>query len=109
MTAATPISGVSPVLPKRGLRVSFDVDPDFLQEAQDTLFSAPRRIAQLGDVMDLLASLAQDTRYGLDDPRVKSAFAVASEAAHFVALRDGQMLSELLALIDNDNNIRTAG
>lgn len=109
MTTQNPHSGNDTAFPKaKTHRLTFDVTGDFLSHSQDVLFNTPRRIAQLADFLDLMGDLTKSEDFASDDPRLKAAFAVASDAMRMMALREGQMCEELFSLMDDDRNISKA-
>lgn len=109
MTTTTPLSGNSPALSTaKTHRLTFDVTSDFLDEVQDVLFSAPRRIEQLGEFLGLLAEMTQSPDHGPGDTRLKAAFSVASDAVRMMALRDGQLFRDLFRLMDDERHISRA-
>jgi hypothetical protein len=94
--------------PKKTHRVSFDVDSDFLHEAQTVLSDAPKRLDHLATYMELLRDLALSKEYDADDPRLIAAFEIGLDAARMMAARDGQMFAQLFRLMDDDQNIGMA-
>lgn len=94
--------------PKKSHRVSFDVDLDFLHEAQNALCYAPKRLDHLATYMELLRDLTLSKEYDADDPRLIAAFEIGLDAARLLALREGQMFRQLFRLMDDDQNISRA-
>ncbi len=112
MNTQAPISGNEPALPKSARathRVTFDVDGDFLQEAQNVLLNAPKRMEHLAAYMQLLRDLTLSSDYDTQDPRLIAAFEIGTDAARMMVHRDGQMLSELFELLDEERNIGRVG
>lgn len=113
MTMQNPHSGNDTALsetktPKKSHRVSFDVDGDFLHEAQNILSDAPKRLDHLATYMELLRDLALSKEYDADDPRLIAAFEIGLDAARMMAARDGHMFAQLFRLMDDDQNIGRA-
>lgn len=113
MTIQTPISGKETALPdaktpQKSHRVSFDVDSNFLHEAQNVLCYTPKRLEHLTTYMELLRDLVLSNEYDTDDPRLIAAFEIGLEATRMMEARDGQMFRQLFRLMDDDTNISRA-
>lgn len=94
--------------PKKSHRVSFDVDLDFLHDAQTVLSDAPKRIGHLATYMEFLRDLALSHEYDAGDPRLIAAFEIGIDAARMMEAREGQMFGQLFSLMDDDKNISRA-
>ena len=113
MTIQTPISGKETALPdaktpQKSHRVSFDVDSNFLHEAQTVLFNAPQRLNHLAAYMELLRDLTMSNEYDARDMRMIAAFEIGIDAARMIEAREGQMFGQLFSLMDDDKNISRA-
>ena len=109
MTDTTPHSGHETSLPaKKTLRVSFDVDPDFLHEAQEVLSGAAKRLEHVATFMELLRDMSLSNEYDAEDPRLIAAFEIGIAAARGIEAREGHLCQRLFALMDDAKNIGRA-
>ena len=85
-------------------KISFTIQCELRERAEDALYSVPRVIDKVADYIDLLKYIATSTEFDNTDPRFIAAFDLGARMVRSVAETQGETLLELLPLIEFPEN-----
>ena len=111
MNTQTPFPGHDTPMPKAPhmLRVSFEVDADFLHEAQNVLSEGWRKFELIAGYIDLLHHCAVSDEFDKSDPRFIAAFDLGKYAIAAMAKDEGETMLQLFNLIEDPSSVGKAG